>query len=525
MKPSSPDKYIDPLTPACWDAQAGQGLEPAQRLGWQTADDCGLPMLMAAAALLFFSFGGDYAQAQPMTFFHSLYSLTNGPDGAEPYANLIPSGSSLYGTASAGGANGSGTVFALNKDGTSFRTLYSFSETVSSDPADELAPLTNIDGANPYGGLVLSNNTLYGTTLDGGTNGWGTVFAVKTDGTGFTVLHTFTWFDGYESAVSLVLSDNRLYGTTVHGGTNDDGVVFSINTDGTGFTTLHLFTGGADGLSSEAPLVLSAQTLYGTAVDGGTNAMDAGGGGTVFAVNTDGTSFSILHNFDDFSSSPPSNSDGANPSGELVLSSNTLYGTTIDGGTNSWGTVFAVMTDGTGFRQLHAFSGPDGSLPSSGLVLVGNTLYGTTTEGGSSGNGTVFGVNTDGTGFTILHNFLGSDGTYAWAGLVSSRNTLYGTTKGGGSEGAGTIFAITLPSGPAIYPNSVAEVAGQLQFVAGGLTTGATVVLQASSDPSPAGNWVAVATNTATGANMSFSGLSVTNANYGFFRVLETSPP
>ncbi len=523
MKPSSPEKYIAPLTPVYWEAQAGRGVERPDRVAWQRSRARGLPTLMAAAALLF-SLGRDYAQAQPVAFFQTLYSLTNDQDGARPYASLIPSGSSLYGTASAGGKYGSGTVFVVNMDGTGFTTLYSFSELIQNTPYYNPYAGTNMDGGNPYGGLALVGDTLYGTTLIGGTNGWGTVFAVKTDGTGFTVLHTFNWFDGSDPDVSLVLSDNRLYGTAGGGGTNDFGTLFAVNTDGTGFTTLHLFTGGSDGLGSEAPLLLSAQTLYGTALHGGTKSI--GGSGAVFAVNTDGTSFRTLYTFSATPPGPPpSNSDGANPSGELVLSSNTLYGTTLDGGTNSWGTVFAVKTDGTGFRQLHAFSGPDGSQPSSGLVLVGNTLYGTTLEGGSSGNGTVFGVNMDGTGFTILHNFLGSDGTYPWAGLLLSSNTLYGTTVGGGTDGAGTIFAITLASAPAIASQSMAVSGGQLQFVVSGLTSGATVYVQSSSDLSSTGNWASVATNVATGANLTVSGLSVTNANSRFFRVLETPPP
>src|ERR1039458_3863906 len=54
-------------------------------------------------------------------------------------------------------------------------------------------PICN-DGSNPYGGLVLSGNILYGTASEGGSSGNGTVFAVHTDGTGFTTLHAFTAF-------------------------------------------------------------------------------------------------------------------------------------------------------------------------------------------------------------------------------------------------------------------------------------------------------------------------------------------
>ena len=82
----------------------------------------------------------------------------------------------------------------------------------------------------------------------------------------------------------------------------------------------------------------------------------------------------------------------------MILSGNTLYGTADDGGSSGNGTVFAVNTDGTGFTNLHSFTAmsgtsstnSDGANPNAGLILSGNTLYGTTYGGGSSGNGTVF---------------------------------------------------------------------------------------------------------------------------------------
>jgi prepilin-type N-terminal cleavage/methylation domain-containing protein/prepilin-type processing-associated H-X9-DG protein len=47
-----------------------------------------------------------------------------------------------------------------------------------------LKHLRSGDGVNPYAGLILSDNTLYGTAANGGSSGAGTVFKVKTDGTG-----------------------------------------------------------------------------------------------------------------------------------------------------------------------------------------------------------------------------------------------------------------------------------------------------------------------------------------------------
>ena len=483
--------------------------EPRYQAGSQTFARGPLTQVVAAAAVLLFSVGFG-TQAQPPAIFRSLYSFTNGADGIGPYAGLAVSGATLYGTAQDGGTNGNGTVFAINTGGSDFRVLHTFGELFSIGQGFQR---TNLDGAEPYGGLVLSSNTLYGTTFEGGTVGYGTEFAVNTEGTGFTTVHNFTGDDGGWSYAGLMIADNTLYGTTQLGSPKYQGNVFAVNTDGTDFDSLYSFNGGADGGRPYAGLLLSGDLLYGTASDDGANGL-----GTVFAVNTDGTGFTLLHTF---TNSP----DGAGPASGLVLSGNTLYGTAAGGGINGNGTVFSVNTNGTGFSILHSFDGFDGAGPGS-LVLSGTALYGTTGGGGGTNrSGTVFAVNTDGTGFTILHAFQGPDGALLYGGLVLSSNTLYGTTYGGGSSNFGTIFAITLPSIPAIDANSMAVSGGQLQFVVGGLTPGATVYVQASSDLSSTPNWFPVATNVTTTTNLTISGLSVTNAHSRFFRVLETLPP
>jgi uncharacterized repeat protein (TIGR03803 family) len=373
--------------------------------------------------------------------FTTLYSFTalipyyTNSDGANPYGGLILSGNTLYGTASQGGSSDNGTVFAIHTDGTRFTNLYSFTAFSNS---------TNSDGANPKAGLILSGNTLYGTTTAGGSSSVGTVFAVNTDGTDFTNLHNFIYnSDGGDPQAGLVLSGNTLYGTASQGGSSDNGTVFAVHTDGTGFTTLHSFPfGGSDGVRPVAGLILSGNTLYGTASGGGSSY----GNGTVFAVNINDMSFTNLHSFSATSiSSPFTNSDGASPQADLILSGNTLYGTTVNGGSSGNGTVFAVNTDGTGFTNLYSFTGDSGGAnPQARLILSGNTLYGTARIGGSGGgNGIVFAVNTDGTGFTILHNFTGgTDGTLPYAGLILFSNALYGTASGGGSSGNGTVFSL-----------------------------------------------------------------------------------
>src|SRR5215467_1826901 len=101
-------------------------------------------------------------------------------------------------------------------------------------------PAVNFEGANPNAGLVLLGNTLYGTAAAAGGGGAGTVFAVNTDGTGFRILHSFTYLEGANPWSALTLSSNTLYGTAYRGGSGGwgNGTVFAVNTDGTGFTNL-----------------------------------------------------------------------------------------------------------------------------------------------------------------------------------------------------------------------------------------------------------------------------------------------
>jgi uncharacterized repeat protein (TIGR03803 family) len=191
----------------------------------------------------------------------------------------------------------------------------------------------------------------------------------------------------------VILSGNTLYGMTQFGGSSGWGTVFAINTNGTGFTNLYTFTGGSDGgWPLDGPLILSGNTLYGTTMRGGSGGGNSGNG-TVFALNTDGTGFTNLHIFT-ATNAVHINSDGAAPSGGVILSGNTLYGITQFGGSSGNGTVFAVNTNGSGFTPLHSFTGQPnlstGLIPSDGVILSGNTLYGTAYSGGTYGEGTVF---------------------------------------------------------------------------------------------------------------------------------------
>jgi len=172
---------------------------------------------------------------------------------------------------------------------------------------------------------------------------------------------------------------------TAMGGSMFSGTVFKMNTDGTGFTLLRKFAGGAnDGREPRCTLTLSGTTLYGTTLFGGD-----GNRGTVFKMNTDGTGFTLLHEF------AGGVNDGRNPYGDLTLVGSMLYGMTYAGGDSNYGTLFALNVDGTGFELLHEFAGgvDDGRNPYGSLTLVGSTLYGMTGYGGDSDRGVVFSLN------------------------------------------------------------------------------------------------------------------------------------
>ena len=297
------------------------------------------------------------------------------------------------------------------------------------------------DGGNPHAGLVRdSAGNLYGTTAYGGSGGCsggcGIVFKVdKTNKE--SVLHEFTGPpDGERPYAGLVRdSAGNLYGTTYGGGASGFGTVFKLNTTGTE-TVLHSFTGlPADGENPFAGLVRgSAGNLYGTTLNGGTF-----GYGTIFKLDATDKE-TVLYSFTGFA-------DGGFPySGYLVRDgSGNLYGTTYQGGAYNRGTVFKL--DKTNKETvLHSFAGgtADGEFPYAGLVRdTSGNLYGTTYQGGASGWGTVFKV--DGTDKeTLLHSFeYPSDGGYPYAGLVrDTAGNLYGATENGGPAGAGTVFKL-----------------------------------------------------------------------------------
>ena len=350
-------------------------------------------------------------------------------DGSRPAAAPILSGSTLYGMTRVGGSYDYGTLYKMQDDGSGFAILHHFNWTTG-------------NGANPQGPPVLSGSTLYGVTLYGGTStypgGDGTVFKINTDGSDFTILHTFLGGadNGALPTGGLVQSGSTLYGTTMLGGDASKGTIFKVETDGSGFALLHEFS-TSDGNSPNG-LLLYGTTLYGVTAAGGSSDK-----GTVFKIETDGGGFSVLHHF------AGGTDDGWGPQKLVALADGTLYGATTAGGNSNYGTVFKLGTDGSGFALLHEFAGGanDGAQPYCPPVLSGSYLWGMTYAGGDSNLGTVYQLRTDGSGYAVLHEFAGGadDGATPFAGLLLSGSALVGTTTYGGDSNLGVVFSLPIP--------------------------------------------------------------------------------
>jgi uncharacterized repeat protein (TIGR03803 family) len=255
---------------------------------------------------------GTLYKVSPKGVHTVLYAFTGGADGADPYGEnlILDKAGNLYGTGYGGGTFEYGVVFELSASGTE-SVLYSFTG--------------GTDGGRPYAGVVQDKlGNFYGTTLQGGAFGLGTVYKLTPSGTE-TVLHSFAGGSDGATPYGGVILDKKgnLYGTTTDGGLSNAGIVFKISPAGTE-TVLYTFAGGPDGANPTVSLVRDkAGNLYGTTYNGGNG--NGSGDGTVFEISPSGT-HTVLHTF-------TGGADGAVPDAGLILDKHgSLYGTTLGGG-------------------------------------------------------------------------------------------------------------------------------------------------------------------------------------------------
>jgi len=376
--------------------------------------------------------------------FNVLHNFTFAGDGGFPSAGVtLGAGGNLYGTTYDGGSGGYGVVYKLAhaSSGWTLTPLYSFQG--------------GADGGYPEARVIFgSDGTLYGTTSAGGDNGNGTVFRLRPQPQACktalcpwseTVLYRFQGgSDGGAPGYGDLTFDStgNIYGTTVGGGLQSCdggscGVVFKLTPSGSNYTesVLYSFTGGNDGANPYSGVIFdSTGNLYGTAYSGGANSA-----GTVYELVSSGSGWTekTLNDF------PPAGGSGY-PIGGLTLDSQgNLFGTGFVGGT-----VFELMPSGGdwAFTLLHTFDGFDGPFGSLTRDAAGN-LYGTNATGGPYDNGVVFKLTPSGSAWTYtdLYDFTGgNDGGFPVSNVViDGKGNLYGTAYLGGTDGGGVVWEIT----------------------------------------------------------------------------------
>jgi uncharacterized repeat protein (TIGR03803 family) len=367
-------------------------------------------------------------------------------EGSVPTGGLIQINSGeLYGMTSQGGINGAGIIYKLNSSGVNYTKLFDFASN---------------DGIAPTGNLVqATNGLLYGMTSKGGQFGYGTIFKIAIDGTGFQKLYDFNLPGGIFPTGSLIqASDGLLYGVTLLGGSG--GSIFKIDLNGNGFVNIYDFD-TINSAPKENLIEGKDGYLYGITLNSG----------SLFKIKKTGEDFQVMHtfpsstNFTNLIQIPSSQIIGVagnilfsiNPDGleyndifefsefelikRILLSSDgSLYG--VAGGSQADNNVFRIQLNGTGYLKIFQ----------NGQIIDGNNfqtliesseglLFGTANEGGQSNMGSIFKVTKAGT-FTKLKDFPQEGSDPQSDLLLASNNFIYGTATRGGAHGYGVLFRI-----------------------------------------------------------------------------------
>jgi uncharacterized repeat protein (TIGR03803 family) len=406
----------------------------------------------------------------------------NSSNGAYPYAGVsFDSQGNMYGTTENGGPSGFGTVWKYTSSA-GLTQFFNFSG--SSSPSN--------NGDRPMSPLLIDGQgNLYGSTYYGGNNfsgdgsGYGTLFKLSSSGQ-FTELHQFSGTDGDNPIGALILdSSSNLWGTTSQGGSGWNPTVGNY-----GYGTIFKYSGGTvtnpvqfninNGENVQGGMATDGTNYYGTTNQGGANSF-----GTLFQYNSTTGQLTTLFHFKRYP-------NGSFPSADVVYDGKgNLYGTTNQGGGHSsassscCGTVWKYSLSSGTLTTLVSFDGDtvpaDGMFPTAGVSLDANgNLFGTTSQGGTFSDGIVYKYSSIGA-LTTLATFNGSNGQFPEGNLVfDSAGKLWGITHQGGNPGYGTVYDLTPNTGSGCGPSISSLTFNPSSMSNGGTTTG-TVTLSAAA--------------------------------------------
>lgn len=276
--------------------------------------------------------------------------------GSVPAGNLlIDSAGDLFGTTATGGADDAGTVWELPRGSTAITSLAAFAPDA-------------VNGVNQNPGTkhiaIDTSGNLFGTTSNGGANGFGTVWQLHMGTNSIRTLASFNGFNGMTPTGNVAVDRfDDVFGVTQFGGTSFQsqatpqgaGTVWEMPAAGGQIANLASFTNRSGGAAPVGGVVQDPNgNLFGTTFAGG-----ASGAGTVWEIANGTTSLTTIQTF--------TGANGANPRGDLSTDTfGDVYGTTAAGGADQGGTLFVMDRGGASFSAANLSA-----------TVVGTTLPGT----------------------------------------------------------------------------------------------------------------------------------------------------
>jgi uncharacterized repeat protein (TIGR03803 family) len=302
----------------------------------------------ATNSLIYSANGGAFKNSQVLktdagtNINSAVYSFGNIPEGYNPDGIIRTPDGILFGIARNGGSEGGGVLFKMNDDGSGFGIVKDFTGNSGQSPIGQLlyASDERLYGVCKKSGIAGSSDSMliYGVDVSGNNYAVLRVFETKTDG---DIIPELSETSSGEIAGLKTLSDYWPPPPTM----------FKLNKNGTGFTLLKTFT-GAEGFYPKRGLVPYNGFLYGVHTDGGNGAQT---NGSIFRIEENGNNFAVVKYFNSRAV------EGSYPEGGLTLGSDgKLYGVTTRGGANNRGTAFSLDPANLTFKAIYNLSLSDG---------------------------------------------------------------------------------------------------------------------------------------------------------------------
>jgi uncharacterized repeat protein (TIGR03803 family) len=334
---------------------------------------------------------------------------------------LITANGKLYGIASDGGTNDSGTLFEFDLSENNLSLVFNFE--------------SSLTGEGPHKAPIQYDKyTLYGVTNYGGQFSQGVFYKYDMVSREFIPLHHFKYTEtGCGPSSELVIAENgRIYGVTNNGGANGSGTIFEFNpADESLVKVFDLSQSTGTGCSMHM-LETEPGVLHGVMTYDGD-----GWRGTLFKFDYNQYEFTVLHHFAD--------ATGGHPNSSFYKTQNgLLYGTTMYGGQHSNGVVYTFNPEANEYSVVYNFTQGDdvGQGPLGNLIPDGEGSFYGITHGnqGAVEDRAIYKFSTETNTYTHLQQLPWGNGWHMVNWAKASNGKMYGTTYFGTEYNDGVLF-------------------------------------------------------------------------------------